>query len=74
MCTIFRLAFDINLNSPSQFSLGWGPQRPTGRAVERNEPAIRQWRHTLAKGETGCACPPLALPLVRAWTSYLRCI
>jgi transposase len=24
--------------------LGWSPQRPTGRARERNEAAIRQWR------------------------------
>ena len=24
--------------------LGWSPQRPTGRARERNEEAIRQWR------------------------------
>lgn len=25
-------------------SLGWSPQRPTGRARERNEDAIRKWR------------------------------
>jgi len=25
-------------------SLGWSPQRPTGRARERNEAAIREWR------------------------------
>ena len=25
-------------------ALGWSPQRPTGRARERNEEAIRQWR------------------------------
>lgn len=25
-------------------SLGWSPQRPTGRARERNEEAIRRWR------------------------------
>jgi transposase len=25
-------------------SLGWSPQRPTGRARERNEEAIRNWR------------------------------
>jgi len=24
--------------------LGWSPQRPTGRARERNEPAIRAWK------------------------------
>jgi transposase len=26
--------------------LGWSPQRPTGRARERNEEAIRVWRRT----------------------------
>ena len=25
-------------------SLGWSCQRPTGRALERNEPAIRHWK------------------------------
>ncbi len=25
-------------------SLGWSPQRPSGRALERNEVAIRQWK------------------------------
>ena len=25
-------------------SLGWSPQRPAGRALERNEPAIRRWK------------------------------
>jgi transposase len=25
-------------------ALGWTPQRPTGRALERNEPAIRRWK------------------------------
>ncbi len=25
-------------------SLGWSPQRPVGRARERNEPDIQQWR------------------------------
>ena len=25
-------------------ALGWSPQRPTGRALERNEPAIRRWK------------------------------
>ncbi|MGO9095009.1 MAG: IS630 family transposase [Bryobacteraceae bacterium] len=25
-------------------SLGWSPQRPTGRARERNEEAVRDWR------------------------------
>jgi transposase len=25
--------------------LGWSPQRPVGRALERNERAIREWRH-----------------------------
>jgi transposase len=25
-------------------SLGWSPQRPTGRARERNEEEIRNWR------------------------------
>ena len=25
--------------------LGWSPQRPTGRARERNEPAIRAWKN-----------------------------
>jgi len=25
-------------------SLGWSPQRPTGRARERNEEAIRGWQ------------------------------
>jgi len=24
--------------------LGWTPQRPAGRALERNEPAIRRWK------------------------------
>ena len=24
--------------------LGWSPQRPVGRALERNEKAIREWR------------------------------
>lgn len=24
--------------------LGWSPQRPAGRALERNEPAIRRWK------------------------------
>ncbi len=25
-------------------ALGWSPQRPTGRALERNEAAIRRWK------------------------------
>ena len=25
-------------------ALGWSPQRPAGRALERNEPAIRRWK------------------------------
>lgn len=25
-------------------ALGWTPQRPAGRALERNEPAIRRWK------------------------------
>ena len=25
--------------------LGWTPQRPAGRALERKEPAIRRWKH-----------------------------
>lgn len=25
-------------------SLGWSPQRPVGRALERNEKAIREWK------------------------------
>jgi transposase len=25
-------------------SLGWSCQRPTGRAIQRNEPAIRRWK------------------------------
>jgi transposase len=25
--------------------LGWTPQRPTGRALERDEAAIRRWKH-----------------------------
>jgi transposase len=25
-------------------ALGWTPQRPTGRALERDEPAIEQWK------------------------------
>jgi transposase len=24
--------------------LGWTPQRPAGRALERNEPAIKRWK------------------------------
>ena len=27
-------------------SLGWSCQRPTGRALERNEPAVRHWKKT----------------------------
>jgi transposase len=26
-------------------ALGWTPQRPVGRALERNEAAIRKWKH-----------------------------
>jgi transposase len=26
------------------WALGWSPQRPAGRALERNEPAIRRWK------------------------------
>ena len=42
-------------------SLGWSCQRPTGRATQRDEPAIRRWKRVrwpeLKKRPSGSAAP-----------------
>jgi transposase len=40
--------FDVQYHSGHVWKilrqLNWSPQRPAGRALERNEPAIQQWK------------------------------
>jgi uncharacterized membrane-anchored protein len=55
IATMFRVRYSIKVASVLLHQMGWMPQMPSHRAIERNEAAMVAWRRHKQAAVKGCA-------------------